>query len=196
MADLYPWGGEFETGEVNSPIAVVTLARQMDLPGDKVAIWGKMKTENLGVEKVCANVISNPNIRRLIVFGTEIRGHRAGQSLLALWENGVDSNNRVIGAKGAMPYIENLDAGAIERFRSQVRVVDMIDVTDGKKLLSRIDELYAEGLEPYPRKPYIAVRTVKEAGSFDLGEGLVALHKDIIMDSYFEIREKEGEEDV
>ena len=87
---LYPWAGSFTIGNPDSPVAVVTLSDDFELDKEKVAIYGNMKTENLGIEKVVANVISNPNIRFLIIAGTEIRGHRSGGTLAALHKNGFD----------------------------------------------------------------------------------------------------------
>ncbi len=43
-----------------------------------------IKTENLGLEKVIANIISNPNIRFILLCGTEVKGHLSGQTLAAL----------------------------------------------------------------------------------------------------------------
>jgi len=135
---LYPWGGHFVEGNRSSCVAVVTLSEEFELPADKVALYGSMKTENLGVEKVAANVISNPNIRFLIVCGTDVRGHRSGDSLINLHKNGIDGNNRVIGAKSAIPFIENLPAEAIERFRGQVELVDLVGVTDVEEIVESI----------------------------------------------------------
>jgi len=137
---LYPWGGHFVPGNPKACVAVVTLSEELALPSDKVALYGGMKTENLGVEKVVANVVSNPNIRFLIVCGTEVRGHRSGDSLINLKRNGIDGNNRVIGAKSAIPFIENLPREAIERFQSQVEVVDLIDIADAYTVVKAIDD--------------------------------------------------------
>ena len=49
---LYPWAGEFHLGNPESPVAVVTLSEDVELPDEKIAIYGNMKTENLGIEKV------------------------------------------------------------------------------------------------------------------------------------------------
>ena len=136
---LYPWGGRFVEGDRNSCVAVVSLSEEYEFPGDKVAVYGNMKTENLGVEKVVANVVSNPNIRFLVVCGTEVRGHRSGEALVCLHRNGVDGNNRVVGAKSAIPFIENLPAEAVERFQRQVEVLDMIDVGDVKEIMESVD---------------------------------------------------------
>ena len=73
----YPWGGEFTTFKKNGSVAVVLLNIDYT-PPSKVAIYGPLKTENIGIEKIVANVISNPHIRYLIVCGDEIRGHRSG----------------------------------------------------------------------------------------------------------------------
>ena len=44
------------------------------------ALCGPCKTENLGLEKVIANVIANPNIRFMLFCGTEVKGHLSGQT--------------------------------------------------------------------------------------------------------------------
>jgi tetrahydromethanopterin S-methyltransferase subunit A len=94
VSNLYPWGGEYVVGNRESCVSVVTLSEEIRLPTNEVAIQGGMKTENLGVEKVVANVLSNPNIRFLIVCGKEVRGHRSGDTMAALHRNGIDSANR------------------------------------------------------------------------------------------------------
>ncbi len=173
MSETYPWGGKYRTGDPESPIAVVTLNTDFDFPEDKVAIWGKMKTENLGIEKVIANVISNPYIRFLIICGEEIRGHRSGHTLKAIIENGIDEKGRIIDAPGAVPYIENVERDAVERFREQVSVIDKIDVTDREPIIDVIDSK----LEDNPGRfgePFIAIKVKKEEKS--KLEADIALH--------------------
>ncbi|MFP4051200.1 MAG: tetrahydromethanopterin S-methyltransferase subunit A [Thermoplasmata archaeon] len=157
MSELYPWGGKYKTGNKNSPIAVVTLDTEFHFPEDKVAIWGKMKTENLGIEKVIGNIISNPNIRFLIICGKEIRGHRSGNSLKAIVKNGIDEKSRIIEAPGAVPYIENISEEAVERFREQVEVIDKIDETEEKTILESIESYINKDPGKYG-EPYIAIR--------------------------------------
>ena len=117
---LYPWRGEFTVGSKDSQIAIDTLSSSFDFPKEKIAIWGQHKTENLGIEKIIANIVSNPNIRYLILCGDEVRGHRSGQSIQSLHANGIDDNGRIINARGAVPYIENVPMEAIARFQEQV----------------------------------------------------------------------------
>ncbi|MDD1662197.1 MAG: tetrahydromethanopterin S-methyltransferase subunit A, partial [Methanomicrobiales archaeon] len=56
--------GDFISGDANSCVAVVTMGSHLDEKGlcdAGAAICGSCKTENLGLEKVIANVISDPN---------------------------------------------------------------------------------------------------------------------------------------
>src|SRR5512136_675959 len=123
-----PLRGEYSVGDPKNSIAVVTLASQLHIEG--AAIVGPCKTENLGVEKVVANIISNSNIRFLLICGAESKGHLPGDSILALHGNGIDSNGRIIGSPGAIPFIQNLSVEAINRFRDQVEILDMIGLED------------------------------------------------------------------
>ncbi|MCX6695008.1 MAG: tetrahydromethanopterin S-methyltransferase subunit A [Candidatus Altiarchaeota archaeon] len=182
MTKLYPWGGKMEFGNEESCVALVTLSDRMDFSREKVAVYGSMKTENLGVEKVVANVISNPRIRFLIVCGNEVRGHRSGDSILSLHRSGVDESNRVVGAKSAIPYIENLPRGAIDRFRTQVDVVDLIDVTDEARILSVIDECLSRNPGSFG-EPFIVEQVAKEQRREVLHTDF-ALHAGIDLDEY------------
>ena len=156
MEKMYPWDGEFTVCKNSSNVAVVLLDTDYTPPLD-VAVFGPLKTENIGVEKIVANVISNPNIRFLVICGREIRGHRPGGTLIALNKNGVDENNKIIDAPGAIPYIENLTKNAIERFRSQIETINLVDVIDKPKINSVIRRCLAESTSPYG-EPYIAIR--------------------------------------
>lgn len=130
--------GEFVICNPENHVAVVTLDNDLSLPTEALAIYGKSRTENLGVERVVLNTISNQNIRVVVVCGEEIHGHMAGQAIIALWKNGIDDAKRIVGALGAIPYIQNLPASFIQRFREQVEVVDLIGVTDEGKIKAEV----------------------------------------------------------
>ncbi len=193
---MYPWRGEYTIGSPDSPVAIVTLASKIDFPKDKIAIWGHMKTENLGIEKVVANVISNPLIRVLIVCGEEVRGHRSGHSLLSLHSKGVDDNGRISGAKGAVPFIENIDEEAIERFRSQIKIINMIDVIDNEEIMKAVEEQLAIDHESFG-EPYIVEfvdNKNSDRPSVKRLTGKIGFHKDLILDPFLEIEEMPVEE--
>lgn len=142
--------GRYKVGNKDSPIAVCTMASvEMNMPMDKIAIIGKCVTENLGVEKIIKNTISNPKIRYLIFCGKESHGHFVGQAMKSLKENGVDGEKRIIGAKGGMPVLKNLEMEEIERFREQVEPIDMADETDTAKILAKVNELFERNPGPF-----------------------------------------------
>lgn len=186
--NYYPWDGEFTTCDSKSCVAVVKLNVDYT-PPQSVAIYGSLKTENIGIEKIVANVISNPNIRYLLICGKDIRGHRSGSSLRALNQEGIDSNNRIIGAPGAIPYIENIKREAVDRFRSQIEVVDLIGEVDKKV----IDDTIIKYLKKDPSsfgKPYIAIK-ITQKSSLELEDNR-ALHSKITMNYLGKIEKRRG----
>jgi tetrahydromethanopterin S-methyltransferase subunit A len=191
MLLMYPWSGEFRIGNPDSCVAVATLSAKIDLPEDKVAIWGEIRTENIGVEKVVANVISNPNIRRLVVWGEDVRGHRSGDALIALNENGIDAANRVLGSSGALPYIENIDAEAVQRYSEQIEVIDMIGNTSMEDLLAEIGRILDNPAPPMA-EPFIAIRIERSGGQrMTVGES-IAVHATLVLDPYGDLEPLEA----
>ena len=135
--------GDYVVGDPESPVAAATLASHIEqIPVDAgAAIAGPCKTENLGIEKMLANLISNPNIRFLVLCGSEVQGHITGQSIEALHANGVDPEKRkIVDATGAIPFIENIPDEGIERFQQQMEIVSIIDVEDAAAIQSKIKE--------------------------------------------------------
>ena len=186
---FYPWRGEFTVGSKDSQIAIDTLSSSYDFPKEKVAIWGQHKTENLGIEKIVANVVSNPNIRYLILCGDEVRGHRSGQSIQSLHANGIDENGRIINARGAVPYIENVPAEVITRFQEQVEIIDMIGIIDKAEILTKIDQL-ASQKKPSFGEPIVVEFVEREKTSqMKSLSGKISLHKDLLVDPYLDIEE-------
>jgi len=120
--------------------AVCTLAdedlyealQKAPLPG--VALVGLLTTENLGIERLVRNVVTSPHIGWLLLCGTDSRGHRAGECLAALVENGVDSEMRIVGATGKRARLVNLSLEEVEAFRRGVRVVSRIGLKDAGEI--------------------------------------------------------------
>lgn len=142
-----PVVGEYFVLDKTAPIAVSTLASVQlaeDLAHRKpngLAIVGKTETENIGIDKVIKNVVSSPTLRYLIVAGVDSKGHLAGKTLLALAENGVDENRRVVGSPGKRPILHNVSLPAIQAFRAQVQVIDMMGCASSDEISVRIEEL-------------------------------------------------------
>jgi tetrahydromethanopterin S-methyltransferase subunit A len=124
------------------------------------ALCGSCKTENLGLEKVIANIISNPNIRFVLLCGTEVKGHLSGQTLAALHKGGI-KEGRVVGAEGAIPFIENLNDAAIKRFQDQVEIVNIMESEELTAIKAKINELKARDPGAFAADPIVV--EVKEA---------------------------------
>jgi len=153
--------GDFHSGDANSCVAVVTFGSHLDEEGicsSGAAMCGSCKTENLGLEKVIANYIANPNIRFMLCCGTEVKGHLAGQTMIALHKGGV-KDGRVV---GAIPFIENLNDAAIKRFQEQIEVVNIMESEDLAAIKAKMNELKAR--DPGAFAGDAIVVEVKEAG--------------------------------
>jgi len=165
--------GDYHSGDANSPVAVVTMGSHLDEQGvcdAGAALCGSCKTENLGLEKVIANVISNPNIRFILFCGTEVKGHLSGQTLAALHKGGV-KEGRVVGAEGAIPFIENLNDAAIKRFQEQTEIVNIMESEDLNAIKAKINELKAR--DPGAFAGDAIVVEVKEAAGAEEASGEV-----------------------
>jgi tetrahydromethanopterin S-methyltransferase subunit A len=166
--------GDFNPGDPNSPVAVMTCGSHLDEKGiceKGAAICGSCKTENLGLEKVIANIISNPNIRFLMLCGTEVKGHLAGQTMVALHKNGV-KDGRVVGAEGAIPFIENLADDAIKRFQEQCELVNIMEAEDTGAIVAKINELKGRDPGAFAADPMI-VEVKEAAGGMEEAGGVV-----------------------
>jgi len=162
--------GDFRSGDASNCVAVVTMGSHLDEQGicdAGAAICGSCKTENLGIEKVIANVISNPNIRFILCVGTEVKGHLSAQTMKALHKNGV-KEGRVVGAEGAIPYIENLKDDAIKRWQEQTSVVDIMETEDNAAIKAKVAELKAKDPGAFPADPLV-VQVKEAAGAEEAG---------------------------
>ncbi|MCL5949888.1 MAG: hypothetical protein M1490_05365 [Candidatus Bathyarchaeota archaeon] len=106
-----------------------------------LCIVGKTETENIGIDKVIKNTITNPAIRFLILAGADPQGHQSGKTLLALSKNGVDENMRVIKSPAIKPILKNVTLEEVETFRQQITLVDMIGCEDPAKIAEKINSI-------------------------------------------------------
>lgn len=145
-----PVTGDYFVLSPSAPVAVSTLAsvalakKLADHRPPGLAIVGKTETENIGIDKIIKNSITNPALRYLVVCGADPKGHQTGQTLLALTSNGTDEKRRVVGAPGKRPILQNVSRDEIKRFRGQIQVIDMIGCRDVEAISTQIDALAAE----------------------------------------------------
>ncbi|MCX9085756.1 MAG: tetrahydromethanopterin S-methyltransferase subunit A [Candidatus Methanoperedens sp.] len=149
--------GEYDAGNPENPVAVTTCGSHLKGAAQIAAgacITGPHKTENLGIEKIVANVISNPNIRFLLVAGSEVKGHISGEAIIMLHKNGL-KDNRIVGSTGAIPYIENLPDDSVKRFQEQIEIVDMVGNENEAAIIAKIKELAAKDPGAFAGDPMI-----------------------------------------
>lgn len=171
--------GDYRLGNLSGSIAVATLASE-DLYqkfsegacAADCAICGKVFTENIGIEKVVKNIISNRHIRFLILCGQEAKGHLTGACIKVLHANGVDERQRIRDAHGKRPWIKTLTLPQIIRFQEQVEIVDLIGCTDVSIIETRIGELAARNPGP------MADDVIGEGVPHYVAEGSVKLQLD------------------
>lgn len=171
--DYPPEEGCYLRGNDFSPVAVVVILkwRREETPQEierlvRVAaesgavLAGTLQTENIGLEKVVCNLVSNPNIRYLVVFGPESPGHLVGDAIVALAKNGVDAGRRILGAKAPTPYLFNIPRQFVERFREQITVIDLVGEGDPAILREAVCACFQESPTPFRG------RTLCDPGAF------------------------------
>ena len=86
--------------------------------------------------------------------GTEVKGHLAGQTMIALHKGGV-KDGRVVGAEGAIPFIENLNDTHIKRFQEQIEVVNIMESEDLGAIKAKMNELKARDPGAFAADPIV-----------------------------------------
>lgn len=139
--------GKYFVHDANAPVAVTTLG-SVDLAQavskqapSGLCIVGKVETENIGIEKIVKNILSNKAIQYLVCAGNEPPKHLTGATFLSLFENGIDEQQNIIGAPGMRPKLPNTSAEEIAEFRSRIKAIDMIGETDPGIIAARVAEL-------------------------------------------------------
>ena len=170
--------GDYRLGNLSGSVAVATLASDdlyqkfSENTCADCSICGKVFTENIGIEKMVKNIISNRHIRFLILCGQEAKGHLTGACIKALHANGLDERQRIREAPGKRPWIKSLTLLQIARFQKQVEIVDLIGGEDVSTIETKVAELAA--LNPGP----MADDVIAEGVPHYLAEGLVKLQLD------------------
>jgi len=129
-----------------------------------IAIIGNLTTENIGVEYVVKNLISNPFIRHLAIIGKEVSGHRPGDAIINLQKKGINTKQRIVDALGARPILRNMLTQEITLFRNQITIHDFQQCEDNTlkdeiQLLNSINSipfehgLYVRLVDPIKAEP-------------------------------------------
>ncbi|CAH2213460.1 tetrahydromethanopterin S-methyltransferase subunit A [Tepidibacter aestuarii] len=94
-------------------------------------------------------MLAVPSIKYLIVCGKDSEGHYSGNTLVSLFNNGIDNNMRVIASKGKKPILSNTTKEEVNAFRNQIEIIDMIECEDLNKILEKIQQLCEQARSSY-----------------------------------------------
>jgi tetrahydromethanopterin S-methyltransferase subunit A len=172
-----PLPGDYRVLRYQAPVAVCTLTDMalatevVQEAGPEIAVVGTLHTENLGIERLIQNVLTNPHLRFIIVCGPDSQqavGHYPGQSLLALALQGMDECQRIVGARGRRPLLKNLNSEAVFHFRRVVEVIDLVGETDTLQVLGEAKRCALRN--PGPARPYSDNRIVEPVPGYLPGQ--------------------------
>lgn len=95
---------------------------------EKIAIAGRLYSENKGIDELVSYIIKNQNIKTLIVCGKEVSGHKTGHALISLYKYGIDDNNRIVNSHSPSPFL-TISKSDVEKFQKQITLVNRIGET-------------------------------------------------------------------
>ncbi|MBU4000376.1 hypothetical protein KKG29_04370 [Patescibacteria group bacterium] len=145
-------------GNPKSEVAIVTLWTPAKSIADKIdsnlfSVVGQLYSKE-GINFILRNILTNPNIRYLIICGTELSG--SGKALMDFFGKGTDKNNNIIGHDFAAIQKE-IPLEAIEIVRKNVRCENLIGINDAQKILEKIKAYKPAG------KPFSAPQIFPDA---------------------------------
>lgn len=131
-----------------SKIAICTLSSiklLTDISNDtklmsELAIVGRLLSENKGIDEMINYCIVNKQLEHLVICGRDSRGHRAGESLIALSKNGTTKEGIIINSRSPRPQLRS-PAKQVEIFRNRITIHNLIEETDLNKIRTFVDEL-------------------------------------------------------
>lgn len=144
---ILPINEEVYFGNPKSSLAICTLSSinllkeiaNSDLLS-KVALVGRLFSENKGIDSLVRYVISNKNLEIILLCGKDTPGHRPGHSLLNLYKNGIDNQGRINGSSSPDPIL-TLTKSEILEFQNQVKLIDKIDEISISKIKLSINAI-------------------------------------------------------
>jgi len=141
---ILPISEEIYYGNPNSDIAICTLSsigllKQIANSSilDGISIVGRLLSENKGIDQIILYLNKNKKIKKLIICGKEVWGHKAGDSFYQLYQNGIDNDGRIINSISPDPYL-TVSKSQIAYFRKEIKFINMINETDLNKIKQKI----------------------------------------------------------
>ncbi len=107
---------------------------------NNLAIVGRLLSENKGIDDIINYCIVHKELEHLVICGKDSRGHRAGDSLIALSKNGLTKEGIIIESKSPRPQLRS-SYQEVEIFRERVTVHNLIEEMDLNHIRSCVYEI-------------------------------------------------------
>ncbi len=169
-------------GNPGSSVAVCTLwtLKEKFLPLDNFALIGNMYYDE-GVSYILRGILSNPNIRYLVLCGVDIS--KSGEALVKLFKDGIDDNHMIVGTDVGVH--KELPKEAIEDVRKHVFLIDMRGIIDREKVASKMREL--EPLDAFGEPRTFPMPEMKKVDTFPSEETGFIVREGKIADAWLRI---------
>lgn len=142
---LLPIEDKLYFGNPNSTLVVCTLSSMKLLKEisnsslmNKIYVVGRLLSENKGIDMLVRHIISNEQIRTVILCGEDTIGHKPGHSILCLYKNGMDQNGIIVGSESPNPIL-TLTNQEVSRFQKQVKIINKIGEIEISNLKQKIN---------------------------------------------------------
>lgn len=107
---------------------------------NEMAIVGRLLSENKGIDEIIKYGIVNKHLKHLIMCGKDSRGHRAGESLIALSKCGITKEGVIINSNSPKPRLRS-SYQEVELFRNRITIHNLIGETDLNSIRSYVYKL-------------------------------------------------------
>lgn len=196
--------GDYKSYNENASSAVVFIGNkdwEIDHFKDKVAISGRLMTPQ-GIERLVFNVITNSNIRDLVLVGKDISPFFSKDALFSFHKNGIDDNKNILDTKAKIRKLSNMKEKFGNYFRKQIKNIYEVENRENlKKLLSKYkgEEFFSRKLdiseEELSIKPSVPAMPLSKSGYFIEAGNLEKAWKEVlrtVWNSGKEIESQEG----
>lgn len=107
---------------------------------NNLAIVGRLLSENIGIDEIINYCTVNKELEHLVLCGKDSRGHRAGESLIALFKNGITQDGMIINSKSPRPQLHS-SYHEVEIFRDRITIHNLIDETNLNRIKTCVDQI-------------------------------------------------------
>lgn len=144
---IFPIPEEIYFGNSKSSISICVLSSislLKEISNSKliknISLVGRLLSENKGIDSIIRYVNSTPNQQTIIICGKDGVGHKPGSSLLALYNNGIDSKGRIIDSTSPDPYL-TVTKKEVEKFQNKARIINKIGIIDIEKISKLVETI-------------------------------------------------------